>query len=135
MSPCIGRYRASLVSMVVALTLTYQVHAHTTACDKAKVMLGTLDSSLRVYAAEHGAFPSAKHWIDALVRERSIRGPNDARDPWGHDYVFVPGEGDNYDLRSVGPDGKQGTQDDLVRANGWNSATCRDPAGCGGCGG
>lgn len=98
-------------------------------------MLSTLDGSLRLYAAEHGAFPSGTHWIDALVRAKSIRGPDDARDPWGHAYVFIPGEGENYDLRSVGPDGQKGTLDDLVRANGWKSETCRDPAGCGGCGG
>lgn len=119
--------------MAVAVALTPQARAHTTACEKAKVALSTLDGSLRLHLAEHGKLPPQQEWISALVRARAIRGIEDARDPWGYDYVFLPGHGNDYDLRSVGPDGELGTDDDLVRANGWKSPTCRDPSGCGSC--
>jgi len=35
-----------------------------------------------------------------------------AKDPWGRDFVYRP-SGDNFSLSSMGPDGREGTRDDI----------------------
>lgn len=36
------------------------------------------------------------------------------QDPWGNDYVYVPGSGDAWTLTTMGPDGVAGTSDDVT---------------------
>ncbi len=52
----------------------------------------------------------AKKWAGPYVK------PKDLKDPWGRDYIYVcPGNVNEttYDLSSAGPDGQEGTEDDI----------------------
>jgi len=55
---------------------------------------------IEVYRAEHGSYPST---LD-MVSKRS--------DPWGNAYIYKQ-DGGSFIVRSPGPDGKEGTPDDI----------------------
>jgi general secretion pathway protein G len=83
---------------------------------------GGIKTSLDSYKTDNGFFP--KSFNDLIQR------PDDAKkwhgpyldppqipiDPWGDNYIYeFPGKHNpgSYDLLSVGPDGKEGTDDDI----------------------
>lgn len=92
----------------------------------AKSQIGLFDSPLQLYALDMGDFPTTSAGLEAL---RSS--PSDAQsskwggpylektvplDPWGRAYRYAhPGShnAESYDLWSVGPDGADGSDDDL----------------------
>jgi hypothetical protein len=43
---------------------------------------------------------------------RTLAEVSDAKDPWGREYVYRP-SGDTFSLSSAGPDGREGTRDDI----------------------
>ena len=81
---------------------------------------GGIKSALGQYEVDVGQYP--KNLQDLLVQPGNVRnwhGPYLEKmpvDPWGFNYVYhfpgrhIPG---SYDLLSVGPDGKEGTDDDI----------------------
>ena len=95
---------------------------------------GAIGGSLGLYRAAMGAFPEdGEDGLMALTQvpgdeeeERKwmsgggpfIENPEDLRDPWGNDYQYAfPGRKNDetmYDLWSYGPDGEDGTDDDIV---------------------
>lgn len=83
----------------------------------AKAQLVALEKALDQYRLDNGRYPSAELGLNALVQ----RPPNESRwdgpylkgavpaDPWGRPYVYrLPGEKSEYDLLSLGKDGRQG---------------------------
>ena len=82
---------------------------------------GGIKSALGQYEVDNGFYP--KSLQDLLVQPGNARnwhGPYLDKipvDPWGNPYIYyfpgkhVPG---SYDLLSAGPDGKEGTDDDIV---------------------
>jgi len=72
------------------------------------------------YRVMRGRFPSTEEGLGVLVKEGFLRANNDKgslTDPWGNEYVYLyPGQknADGYDVKSKGPDGQPGTQDDIV---------------------
>ena len=82
---------------------------------------GGIKSALGAYEVDNGFYP--KSLQDLLVQPSNARnwhGPYLDKlplDPWGSAYVYYyPGKHNptGYDLLSVGPDGKEGTDDDIV---------------------
>lgn len=81
---------------------------------------GGLKSALGMYEVDTGRYPGT---LNDLIQQpsdvRGWKGPyldNMPADPWGHPYVYVyPGRKNTsgYDLYSMGPDGQDGTQDDI----------------------
>lgn len=81
---------------------------------------GGIKTALGMYDVDTGRYPNSLN--DLLTQPSDVRGwkgpyldtlPND---PWGHPYVYTyPGRKNQsgYDLYSVGPDGQDGTQDDI----------------------
>ena len=69
---------------------------------------------LEVHQMERERYPSTEAGLKALVEGGQI--PSLRPDPWGHPYLYRldPG-GEKYVLICVGPDGREGTQDDLTR--------------------
>jgi general secretion pathway protein G len=67
-----------------------------------------------------GRYPSTEEGLGVLVKEGFLRANNDKgslTDPWNNEYVYLyPGQknADSYDVKSWGPDGNPGTQDDIV---------------------
>jgi hypothetical protein len=60
-----------------------------------------IKNSIDIYSAEHGNYPPDLNVLTAS-----------SEDPWGRKYVYRLSEG-GYELFSVGPDGVQGTEDDV----------------------
>lgn len=89
----------------------------------AKQTLRTISEALDQYEVDQGEFPAS---LDALVIEPSpaprrpwrkyLKADAVPTDPWGNPFVYVNPSttaGRDYDLLSVGPDGQQGTEDDI----------------------
>jgi len=88
--------------------------------DQAKIMIGSLSTSLKEYQLQVGNLPPT---LDALYQQ-----PSDVDaslwvqkldkpvtpDPWGKPYEYKP-SGSSFELRSVGPDGQSGTADDIAK--------------------
>jgi general secretion pathway protein G len=81
---------------------------------------GGIKSALGAYEVDNGFYP--KSLQDLLVQPSNAKnwhGPyldKLPEDPWGNPYVYYyPGKHNpnGYDLLSVGPDGKEGTDDDI----------------------
>lgn len=86
-----------------------------------------LSTALNVYEVDNGHHPSTAQGLAALRAQPSgapepkkWKGPYLDRevplDPWQNEYVYrCPGtrNPDGYDLLSMGPDGQEGTEDDI----------------------
>jgi general secretion pathway protein G len=95
--------------------------------EKAGMDIKTLDNALDMYKLDNHRFPTTEQGLDALVNKpTSSPEPKSYRkdgyikdlpqDPWGNDYMYVqPGthNSSRYDLYSLGPDGEDGTDDDI----------------------
>ena len=82
---------------------------------------GGIKTALGTYEVDNGFFPkslqdlvtppsNAKNWHGPYLDKIPV-------DPWGNPYIYYyPGKHNpgSYDLLSVGPDGKEGTDDDIV---------------------
>ena len=93
---------------------------------QAQTQIASFKTALELFETENGRFPKGKdglldliqqprdaqNWHPYLQDETSI--PND---PWGHPYIYVcPGKHNpnSYDIISMGPDGREGTDDDIT---------------------
>jgi general secretion pathway protein G len=89
----------------------------------AQTQIGAFATALDLFEVDNGHFPKGKNGLNDLVTQ-----PRDAQnwhqyadhiplDPWQHPYIYeCPGrhKPTSYDLSSAGPDGKAGTEDDIV---------------------
>jgi len=90
---------------------------------KAKVEISNLEQALELYYLDNGSYPSTEQGLQALVEkpttgeisEQWREGGYLAKkkvpvDPWGNPYMYVsPGvHNQDYDLYSLGKDGKEG---------------------------
>jgi general secretion pathway protein G len=72
------------------------------------------------YRVMKGHYPSTEEGLKVLIQEGFLKANNaegDLKDPWGKAYVYLyPGTAhpDGFDVKSNGPDGQPGTQDDIV---------------------
>jgi general secretion pathway protein G len=129
-----------LVSMVVPRILGSQKKADV---QSAKTQIGMLKATLSRYALDCKAFPTTDQGLQALLVAPdgvdAWAGPYvDAdvlpKDPWGHDYQYAypPTHGssvDSPDIWSLGPDGQDGTDDDITS---WTTAGGSGSSGSGG---
>jgi general secretion pathway protein G len=87
--------------------------------------IATFNTALDAFEVDTGRYPRGKNGLmDLVTMPRDVqnwRGPymKDAvpKDPWGFDYVYeCPGKHNpsGYDLYSVGPDGRAGSEDDVT---------------------
>jgi general secretion pathway protein G len=88
----------------------------------AKMQVSELESALQLYAFDTGRFPTTAEGLQALVQNPtgsdSWKGPYLKKsvplDPWERAYAYKnPGDHSDYDLYSFGPDGVEGTDDDI----------------------
>lgn len=96
---------------------------------KAAVDIQTLEGQLEMYKLRTNRFPTTEQGLEALVTMPTIEPiprnyPNEGfikrlpLDPWGNPYQLLsPGEIDNIDIYSFGPDMEEGTDDDIGT---WN---------------
>ncbi len=117
-----------LVLAILALLAGLVLPRLTGAKERANISTATTQiaafaSALDLFEVDNGHFPRGKNGLNDLVNQ-----PRDAQnwhqyadhiplDPWGHPYIYeCPGrhKPTSYDLSSAGPDGKSGTEDDIV---------------------
>lgn len=96
---------------------------------KVKSDIQTLSTSLIRYKTNGGVFPSKEQGLDALYREPAgdpqptswkVYLETEPIDPWGRSYQYrYPGKYNpsSYDVFTLGPDGEEGTADDVGN---WN---------------
>lgn len=86
---------------------------------RARNDIASLESALSLYEMEVGAYPEE---LTDLVEDPGVAGwggpylnKRNFADPWANDYQYrYPGNyGLEYDLYSLGPDGTDGTDDDI----------------------
>ena len=87
---------------------------------------GNINLALDLYELDNGRYPTSDQGLKALLSKPSSspvpinwNGPylkKNPVDPWGNEYKYAcPGKHNNdYDLYSVGPDGVEGTEDDVT---------------------
>ncbi len=119
-----------LVVMIIALLATAAIYGFGDVFGgvqekKAKTDLSTLKTALITYRGNTGNYPTTTEGLQALVKPPEPK-PSGWRkimddlenDPWGNAYAYErPGKRnpDSYDIYSLGPDGKGGTEDDVWR--------------------
>ncbi|MEN3028102.1 MAG: type II secretion system major pseudopilin GspG [Aquificaceae bacterium] len=88
-----------------------------------RVQLKAVKDALEQYKLDNGFYPSTEQGLRALV-ERPTTPPVPQRwrqymdklpkDAWDRDLIYMsPGVNRAFELRSMGPDGKEGTEDDI----------------------
>lgn len=89
---------------------------------------GNISVALDLYELDNGRYPSTEESLNALISKpgsaKNWNGPylkKKPLDPWGNEYKYAsPGTHNNdYDLYSSGPDGSDGTSDDIAN---WETA-------------
>lgn len=100
---------------------------------KAKLTIESLETSLRLYKLDNGAYPTTEQGLQALV-ERPDTGnvPKGWReggyiekgrvplDPWDNEFVYLsPGVHGDYDIISYGGDGVPGGEGKDMDINNW----------------
>ncbi|MBL9136287.1 MAG: type II secretion system major pseudopilin GspG [Verrucomicrobiales bacterium] len=97
----------------------------------AQSQIATFGTALDAYEVDMGSYPLGKDGLQALVQEprdsKNWKGPylkgEIPVDPWNQPYLYeCPGRRNNksYDLSSIGPDGRDGTDDDIAN---WQTAS------------
>lgn len=88
--------------------------------DQAKIDFSTLEKALKLYKLDNYRYPTSEQGLEALLdkpttdpvpRQWQAGGYIDRLpiDPWGTAYVYItPGESSDFDLYSLGADGREG---------------------------
>lgn len=92
----------------------------------AKAQVASFCTALDTFEVEVGTYPSTEEGLEALLEKPATLG-DDVEwngpyirelplDPWNHEYIYrYPGEVNvDYDIVSAGPDGEEGTEDDIT---------------------
>lgn len=106
-----------LVVAIIAVLSGIVAYSVTAGGEKAKqkATMATLDvvaSALKTYNLDNSAYPPA---IAALYTAKILDAAKPAKDGWGSDLIYSPQglNGQEFTLRSVGPDKQSGTPDDV----------------------
>ena len=112
---------ATLAAIVVPKFTGRSEQARITA---ARTEMSGVETALDAFEVDHSFYPSNDQGLKALVQEpdgvenwKPLLKKAVERDPWGNAYIYVyPGKQNEhgYDLSSKGPDGREGTDDDIT---------------------
>ena len=100
---------------------------------KARIQIESVETALKLYKLDNGAYPSTEQGLQALVEAPTVgRLPRKWReggylerrkipkDPWNNDYVYnSPGSNGDFDITSYGNDGEQGGEGEDEDINNW----------------
>lgn len=109
-----------LVMVIIAIlagmvTLSFRGRAQEARTNAALGDIKSYESAIELYALENNdAYPDT---FDALVSGERNYIRDLKKDPWGNSYVYlIPGQHhkDSFDVYSMGPDGLDGTEDDIA---------------------
>ncbi|MBI3758702.1 MAG: type II secretion system major pseudopilin GspG [Deltaproteobacteria bacterium] len=94
----------------------------------ARAQIDALEKALDQYRLDVGRYPTSENGLAALMKrppsENRWQGPYLRKevpaDPWGHPYQYVqPGEHGEFDLFSLGKDGKPGGEGEAADIGNW----------------
>lgn len=100
---------------------------------KAKMQIESLETALKLYKLDNGAYPDTEQGLQALVQQPDtgnipkkwkeggyLEKGKLPKDPWGNDFVYLsPGSNGEFDLSSYGADGVQGGEGINEDINNW----------------
>lgn len=100
---------------------------------KAKLTIESLETSLRLYKLDNGAYPTTEQGLNALTSPPDTGTVNDGwreggyiekgripKDPWDNEFVYLsPGVHGEYDIISYGSDGVPGGEGKDKDINSW----------------
>ncbi|MEO6078800.1 MAG: type II secretion system major pseudopilin GspG [Steroidobacteraceae bacterium] len=97
---------------------------------KAQTDISALETTLELYRLDNFQYPTTEQGLKALNQKpadpnvTNWKGPylkRSSKDPWGRDYVYTsPGEHGEFDLSSLGADGKPGGEKFDADIGNWN---------------
>jgi general secretion pathway protein G len=106
---------ALLATMVAPQVIGYFGKART---DTAAAQIRNIESAIELYYLDVGSYPSSEAGIEALMESPAgvsgwagpyLRKKEGLMDPWGRQYEYrFPGESGDFDLLSLGRDGREG---------------------------
>jgi general secretion pathway protein G len=118
-----------LVMVIITILATILVprvvgHLEKAKITKAQADLSTLKQSLNTFYIDNGRFPTTGEGLQALITnpsnlpkwEKALDKDTLPMDPWDKAYIYrCPSNtpGDDFDVLSAGPDGQEGTADDI----------------------
>ena len=118
-----------LVMVILSVLAAVVVPKFTKRSEQARITaartdIANLEVALDAFEIDTGRYPDSQVGLEALVEQPEVvndwRGPYIKRgvpnDPWGNPYVYkYPGQHNTagYDLHSCGPDGQNGSGDDI----------------------
>ena len=94
----------------------------------ARTQLEMLESALDQFKLDTGRYPTTEEGLEALIKDPGVKGWNGPylkknkipKDPWGRDFIYkCPGEHGEYDLYSLGADGKPGGKGENADITSW----------------
>ena len=99
-----------------------------------KVQVRNLETALKLYKLDSGAYPSTEQGLSALITkpttgiipknykaEGYLESKTLPKDPWSNEYIYLsPGEHGDYDLCSFGSDGAKGGEGKSADICSWN---------------
>jgi general secretion pathway protein G len=100
---------------------------------KAKMQIESIETALKLYKLDNGAYPDTEQGLQALVEKPDtgtlpkkwrtggyLEKGKVPKDPWGNDFIYLsPGAHGDYDIISYGADGVQGGEDKNKDINSW----------------
>lgn len=92
--------------------------------DAAKTQISNLETCVRTYQIDVGKYPASDAGLESLLSPPSDAPSNKWRgpyleasqlplDPWQNPYTYTLISPDQFEITSNGPDGQQGTEDDV----------------------
>jgi len=119
-----------LVLVILSVLAAMIVPRFTNRSEKARITaagtdIRTISTALNTFEIDNGRYPTSAEGLSALMQQPSgltgWQGPylnrTEFKDPWGNSYIYrSPGQQnvDTFDLFSAGPDGTEGTSDDIT---------------------
>lgn len=98
----------------------------------ARTQIAAFSTALDAFEVDNGYYPKGKTGLEELITQprdsTNWKGPylkDLPPDPWGNDYLYeYPGKNNpnGFDLYSMGPDGREGGDDDITN---WETASRR----------
>jgi len=124
------------VLIIIGLLATLVVTKVATKIDQAretttKANLKSLASAVNQFKMDTGRFPTEEEGLTALIEQPSdvetwepggyLETTELPKDGWGHDFIYelYPESGKQFAIRSCGPDGEEGTEDDLLSTDAY----------------
>lgn len=124
------------VLIILGLLATVLVRNFMGQTDKARAVitkanLKILHSAISQFKMETGRFPTEDEGLIALIEQPSdvetwdpggyLESTEIPKDGWGNEFIFelYPESGKQFVIRSSGPDGEEGTEDDLLSTDAY----------------